>query len=324
MLMASTACTLSSVAQQPADLRIDLTSPMHSVSPMLYGLMTEEINYSYDGGIYAEMVRNRTFDDAGFEGLQHCRPIEMGHTVVTFKPDRTDGPSATLPRSLRVEVKSASPEYRGACKTTATGAWRYAPEPALLYQRRLSLHKLSRFARASTSASRFCSLSQYQRVHRGEVGDWREKTERHGSQAVDDCAEVWTEDVGLARRGEAERLVLTRQLAIALDQFERERAINPSFPPLYEFLGDLYTKLGQKQKAQLALTEALSLDQSRTGPFILMGKLFLEDNDPQTAASYLGHAEQMDPSNFTTHSFLGQAYRKMGKKDDAKPEFNAV
>ena len=55
-----------------------------------------------------------------------------------------------------------------------------------------------------------------------------------------------------------------------------------------------------------------------------MGKLFLEANDPQTAASYLGHAEQMDPSNFTTHNFLAQAYRKMGKKDDAKPEFNAV
>ena len=31
------------------------------VSPMLYGLMTEEINYSYDGGLYAELVRNRTF-----------------------------------------------------------------------------------------------------------------------------------------------------------------------------------------------------------------------------------------------------------------------
>ena len=28
---------------------------------MLYGLMTEEINHSYDGGLYAEMVDNRTF-----------------------------------------------------------------------------------------------------------------------------------------------------------------------------------------------------------------------------------------------------------------------
>ncbi len=31
------------------------------VSPTLYGLMTEEINYSYEGGLYGELVRNRTF-----------------------------------------------------------------------------------------------------------------------------------------------------------------------------------------------------------------------------------------------------------------------
>ena len=31
------------------------------VSPMLYGLMTEEINFSYEGGLYGELIRNRTF-----------------------------------------------------------------------------------------------------------------------------------------------------------------------------------------------------------------------------------------------------------------------
>lgn len=31
------------------------------VSPILYGLMTEEINYSYEGGLYGELIRNRTF-----------------------------------------------------------------------------------------------------------------------------------------------------------------------------------------------------------------------------------------------------------------------
>ena len=31
------------------------------VSPILYGLMTEEINYSYEGGLYGELVRNRSF-----------------------------------------------------------------------------------------------------------------------------------------------------------------------------------------------------------------------------------------------------------------------
>ena len=43
-----------------ATLTIDPAQIVSPVSPMLYGLMTEEINHSYDGGLYAEMVRNRT------------------------------------------------------------------------------------------------------------------------------------------------------------------------------------------------------------------------------------------------------------------------
>src|SRR5262249_60482719 len=44
-------------------LTINAGQAMGKVSPILYGLMTEEINYSYDGGLYAELVRNRAFLD---------------------------------------------------------------------------------------------------------------------------------------------------------------------------------------------------------------------------------------------------------------------
>src|ERR1043165_3161226 len=50
------------IAQTPK-LILDLTKPGATVSPMLYGLMTEEINHSYDGGLYAELIRNRIFKD---------------------------------------------------------------------------------------------------------------------------------------------------------------------------------------------------------------------------------------------------------------------
>src|SRR5215831_6684100 len=44
---------------------VDTRNPAGKVSPMLYGLMTEEINHCYDGGLYAELIRNRAFlDDA--------------------------------------------------------------------------------------------------------------------------------------------------------------------------------------------------------------------------------------------------------------------
>ncbi len=35
---------------------------------------------------------------------------------------------------------------------------------------------------------------------------------------------------------------------------------------------------------------------------------------------YLERAEKMDPSNFITHSLLGQAYRSLGRAEDASRE----
>jgi Tfp pilus assembly protein PilF len=55
-----------------------------------------------------------------------------------------------------------------------------------------------------------------------------------------------------------------------------------------------------------------------------MGRLFLDDEDPQTASGYLEHAESMDPSNFIAHYLLAQAYRSMGRTDEAKKEFDLV
>jgi alpha-N-arabinofuranosidase len=45
-------------------LQIKADQPVGKVSPTLYGLMTEEINYSYEGGLYAELIANRTFNPA--------------------------------------------------------------------------------------------------------------------------------------------------------------------------------------------------------------------------------------------------------------------
>jgi len=108
----------------------------------------------------------------------------------------------------------------------------------------------------------------------------------------------------------------------ALAEFEQERAINPGFAAVYDRLGDTYLRSGKFQEAQAALMKALSLDTSRTGPFILMGKVLLRRDDPQAAAMYLQHAEKMDPSNTMTHALLSQTYRKLGREDDAKREID--
>ena len=87
--------------QAPATLNIQLDHPAHPVSPTLYGLMTEEINYSYDGGLYAEMVRNRTFQDRGFGGVAHWNIEHLGTSDAKMSVDENEGPSPALPGKWR-------------------------------------------------------------------------------------------------------------------------------------------------------------------------------------------------------------------------------
>jgi Flp pilus assembly protein TadD len=55
-----------------------------------------------------------------------------------------------------------------------------------------------------------------------------------------------------------------------------------------------------------------------------MGKVLLRRDDPQTALLYLRHAEKMDPSNFITHTLLGQAFRALGREKEAQAEMDTA
>src|SRR4051812_9240990 len=85
-------------SQAPASLTVETDRPKSSVSPMLYGLMTEEINYSYDGGLYAELVRNRTFR-SDWSGILNWFLLEKGAASATMTVDNQSGPSKALTSS---------------------------------------------------------------------------------------------------------------------------------------------------------------------------------------------------------------------------------
>ena len=57
-------CWRPAPGEELARLTVDIDRPLHQISPLLYGLFFEEINRAGDGGIYAEMVQNRSFEDA--------------------------------------------------------------------------------------------------------------------------------------------------------------------------------------------------------------------------------------------------------------------
>ena len=63
-LLASAAFLLTCVgAQAQVVMNIDATQRGPMVSPWQYGLFFEEINHAGDGGLYAELVRNRSFEE---------------------------------------------------------------------------------------------------------------------------------------------------------------------------------------------------------------------------------------------------------------------
>ena len=115
----------------PAVLTIHADQAVSKVSPTLYGLMTEEINFSYDGGLYAEMVRNRTFG-GDWSGIQHWILSEEGNAQAAITVDKQTGPSEALKASLRIEIKQA--DARDQAGVTNDGWWGMPLRPDTTYK----------------------------------------------------------------------------------------------------------------------------------------------------------------------------------------------
>ncbi|MBQ7443750.1 MAG: arabinosidase [Bacteroidaceae bacterium] len=56
-------------ASAQTTITVDATQPGVAVSPRLYGIFFEEINHAGDGGLYAELVQNRSFEDDDAEAV---------------------------------------------------------------------------------------------------------------------------------------------------------------------------------------------------------------------------------------------------------------
>jgi alpha-N-arabinofuranosidase len=70
---------------------------------MLYGLMTEEINFSYEGGLYGELIRNRTFKSSAQNPAFWSTIGGASMTIDTNQPL-----NAALNVSLRLDASQAS------------------------------------------------------------------------------------------------------------------------------------------------------------------------------------------------------------------------
>jgi len=123
-------CVSGAMAQAPAMLHVDATKVVHPVSPMLYGLMTEEINHSYDGGLYAQMVSNHVFR-TNWAGVESWGLVRNGNAKANADVDKATGPSAALPTSLKLTINEASAGNEAGLSNP--GYWGMAVRPHTKY-----------------------------------------------------------------------------------------------------------------------------------------------------------------------------------------------
>src|SRR5690349_20683500 len=121
----------SARADIAATLNIDVSNPGATIPGSFYGLMTEEINHSYDGGLFAELIQNRTFQDPSPRGRGGPRrgppqtqprpqtpatqPSAQGMPIHwslvgdgKASLDRNDPVNLALPVSLKLELSGGS------------------------------------------------------------------------------------------------------------------------------------------------------------------------------------------------------------------------
>src|SRR5580700_10102338 len=75
-------------------ITVQVDEPGVKISPMFFGLMTEEINHSYDGGLYGELIRNRVFQDNDDEPA-HWSVVKSDGADGTIAMDESDPVNTT-------------------------------------------------------------------------------------------------------------------------------------------------------------------------------------------------------------------------------------
>lgn len=135
-LLVFTVACFAGWAQGPK-LTVEGGLPGTPISPLLYGMFFEEINHAGDGGLYAEMIQNRTFEDHTTGGWS-LRTTGAAQGRMSLDTERPLNPANKT--SLRVDALAAGKD--GGLAVINEGWWGMGLKKGEAY-------KLSFFARSS-------------------------------------------------------------------------------------------------------------------------------------------------------------------------------
>jgi len=117
---------------QTNSITIQADQPGAPISPLLFGIFFEEINYGGEGGLYAEMVRNRSFDNS--TSPDFWTPVTQGTATGQFATDTTQPLNANNLRALKLTMDAGI----GSIGAANSGFWGMAIQAGARYE--LSLY----------------------------------------------------------------------------------------------------------------------------------------------------------------------------------------
>lgn len=90
-------------AQEPLNFNVQLDKPTGKISPHMWGVFFEDINLGADGGIYAELVKNRSFEfDNPWMGWKKLQEVPEGSMLIV-----NDNKRKGNARSLKINKPDA-------------------------------------------------------------------------------------------------------------------------------------------------------------------------------------------------------------------------
>ncbi|MDP4270047.1 MAG: alpha-L-arabinofuranosidase C-terminal domain-containing protein [Bacteroidota bacterium] len=133
-----------STIQAQTKITVDVNKPGHAISPTLFGIFFEDINLSADGGLYPEMVRNRSFEDADtlqnwkFSSIQGKSVAKISNAEIYAKPQ--------IPPLNPFNRKSLLITAAGSFKLENSGYWGMNMEQGGSYTLKLAARAIDGFS----------------------------------------------------------------------------------------------------------------------------------------------------------------------------------
>ena len=252
---------------QGAEVRVDLTQAGKKVNPNQFGIFFEEINHAGEGGLYTDLIRNGSFTEA--PTLDAWAPVRNGSAKVNLFFEMETPLNSIKPRSLRVEVNSASGERAG---LSNEGYWGIAVEKGASYQFAAYARSAGRFEGPLTVSLEGKDGAVYGQAQiTGLKPDWSRVTATIQSNATDAAARLviatnhsgtfWINVVTLRPEGEIFRADLLQKLKDLKPGFVR-------FPvePMYRATIVQARTAGRQQSAILRRARVTTMRPGRIGP----------------------------------------------------------